>query len=223
MSGKVESYTEPAQLQPASPHHNTDLIETDEELLEVGSNERPDGSDEEEDEDEDDYDDDEDEESRRPLDFTVGRQEGAGEMRGLKRLAEQQDCDNSAVSQLGPAPTGQSNKKKGVKSFCIDDILSHKTAALEREGPGGGPGIVRPWDHSEGGGQQQRQQQRRKSQGDSPLDALFNMASNFEALKAKSGKTKNKSDSCSFEKYAIINSFGRRDDISGFAAKTRQN
>ena len=81
----------------------------------------------------------------------------------------------------------------GVKSFCIDDILSHKTAALQRSQPGQQPGIVRPWDQSEcdrtqeaGGGE--RTASRRKSAGDSPLDALFNMASNFEALKAKSGR-----------------------------------
>ena len=81
----------------------------------------------------------------------------------------------------------------GVKSFCIDDILSHKTAALQRSQPGQQQGIVRPWDQSEcdrsqetGGGE--RTASRRKSAGDSPLDALFNMASNFEALKAKSGR-----------------------------------
>ena len=85
----------------------------------------------------------------------------------------------------------------GVKSFCIDDILSHKTAALQRSQPGQQQGIVRPWDQSEcdrsqegggGGGGGERTGSRRKSSGDSPLDALFNMASNFEALKAKSGK-----------------------------------
>ena len=83
----------------------------------------------------------------------------------------------------------------GVKSFCIDDILSHKTAALQRSQPGHQQGIVRPWDQSEcdrsqegGGGGGERTASRRKSAGDSPLDALFNMASNFEALKAKSGR-----------------------------------
>ena len=82
-----------------------------------------------------------------------------------------------------------------MRSFCIDDILSHKTAALQRSqpgGPGGQAGIVRPWDQVQE--QTRRQEQggkvgsRRKSQGDSPLDALFNMASNFEAMKAKSGR-----------------------------------
>ena len=73
-------------------------------------------------------------------------------------------------------------KKKGVKSFCIDDILSHKTAALQRSQPS----IVRPWDRLDG--RSRESGDRRKSLGDSPLDALFNMASNFEALKAKSGK-----------------------------------
>ena len=86
----------------------------------------------------------------------------------------------------------------GVRSFCIDDILSHKTAALQRStGPAQGPGIVRPWDQSEAGGRAKEQEagerksgSRRKSQGDSPLDALFNMASNFEAMKAKSGRSR---------------------------------
>ena len=78
----------------------------------------------------------------------------------------------------------------GVRSFCIDDILSHKTAELQRSKPEQ-PGIVRPWDQARGQEQEQgvgRQGSRRKSAGDSPLDALFNMASNFEAMKAKSGK-----------------------------------
>ena len=79
----------------------------------------------------------------------------------------------------------------GVKSFCIDDILSHKTAALQRSQPGQQGGIVRPWDQSQCDTQEDpgaRTASRRKSAGDSPLDALFNMASNFEALKAKSGR-----------------------------------
>ena len=77
----------------------------------------------------------------------------------------------------------------GVRSFCIDDILSHKTAALQRSQPQQGQGIVRPWDQVEAREQgNARAASRRKSQGDSPLDALFNMASNFEAMKAKSGK-----------------------------------
>ena len=49
---------------------NDDLIETDDELLEVGSNENPDGSDEEEDDEDDDR---EDSNLTRPLDFTTGR------------------------------------------------------------------------------------------------------------------------------------------------------
>jgi len=88
-------------------------------------------------------------------------------------------------------------KKKGVRSFCIDDILSHKTAALRRDQAQTVQGIVRPWDRLEQGGRQAAAEGtaaggggrdgRRKSVGDSPLDALFNMATNFEALKAKSG------------------------------------
>ena len=50
---------------------------------------------------------------------------------------------------------------------------------------------MRPWDQARGQEQEQavgRPGSRRKSAGDSPLDALFNMASNFEAMKAKSGE-----------------------------------
>jgi hypothetical protein len=99
------------------------------------------------------------------------------------------------------AASAATTKKKGVRSFCIDDILSHKTAALRRDQAQTVQGIVRPWDRLEEGGRQTAAGQsevsaaaggggrdgRRKSVGDSPLDALFNMATNFEALKAKSG------------------------------------
>jgi hypothetical protein len=102
------------------------------------------------------------------------------------------------------AASAAATKKKGVRSFCIDDILSHKTAALRRDQAQTVQGIVRPWDRlEEGGGRQTTaagqseasaaaaggggRDGRRKSVGDSPLDALFNMATNFEALKAKSG------------------------------------
>jgi len=176
------------RVNPVSPssysrHGDNDLIETDDELLEVGSNENPDGSDEE-----DDDDDRGDSNMSRPLDFTTGRRlsesedEGDEYFRPLKRLAE--DHDGNPVSQIGP---NAHTKKKGVKSFCIDDILSHKTAALQRGQPA--QSIVRPWDQSErkqGKDDQGEKGGRRKSTGDSPLDALFNMASNFEALKAKS-------------------------------------
>lgn len=177
------------RVNPISPssysrNGNNDLIETDDELLEVGSNEHPDGSDDEEDDDDRD-----DSNLSRPLDFTTGRrlsdseEEGDEYFRPLKRLAE--DHDGNPLSQIGP---NAHTKKKGVKSFCIDDILSHKTAALQRGQPA--QSIVRPWDqsergHKEEGGERDRSG-RRKSTGDSPLDALFNMASNFEALKAKS-------------------------------------
>ena len=91
---------------------------------------------------------------------------------------EEDEEDEDEQRQLPSLHT----KKKGVKSFCIDDILSHKTAALQRSQPS----IVRPWDRLDG--RSRESGDRRKSLGDSPLDALFNMASNFEALKAKSGK-----------------------------------
>ena len=164
-----------------------------------------------------------------------------------------------------------------LRSFCIDDILSHKTAALQRGGPPSLPGIVmfsiatsivisiaryhnifhqychkycppsmqgivpqfvvffisivfctrcsgyhlcyqirnltsweghftvsnappppwppcpgmhRPWDQREGGGGGGALQQGEGGRGNkaSPLDALFNMISNNDALTAKSGK-----------------------------------
>ena len=55
----------------AEKNGNNDLIETDDELLEVGSNEGPDGSEEEDDDDEDDEGDNSN--LSRPLDFTTGR------------------------------------------------------------------------------------------------------------------------------------------------------
>lgn len=176
----------------AEKNGNNDLIETDDELLEVGSNEGPDGSEEEDDDDEDDEGDNSN--LSRPLDFTTGRKlsdsddEGQDYVRPFKRIADDRDRDGRGVSQIGPNNSSHTTKKKGVRSFCIDDILSHKTAELQRSKPEQ-PGIVRPWDQARGQEQEQgvgRQGSRRKSAGDSPLDALFNMASNFEAMKAKS-------------------------------------
>merc|ERR1719208_313979 len=110
-----------------------DLIETDDELVEVGSPESEEGDGEHF--------------SSRPIDFTTGRRmsddssEGEEEyFRPLKRLAEQD------------GETNTSTKKRGVRSFCIDDILSHKTAALQRGGPPSMQGMHRPWDQREGGG-----------------------------------------------------------------------
>merc|ERR1719461_2833659 len=76
---------------------NNDLIETDDELLEVGSNEGPDGSEEEDDDDEDDEGDNSN--LSRPLDFTTGRKlsdsddEGQDYVRPFKRIAEDRDRD----------------------------------------------------------------------------------------------------------------------------------
>ena len=61
-----------AALLDAEKNGNDDLIETDDELLEVGSNEGPDGS-EEDDEDDEDLDDGDNSNISRPLDFTTGR------------------------------------------------------------------------------------------------------------------------------------------------------
>ena len=59
-----------SSLLDAEKNGNNDLIETDDELLEVGSNEAPDGSEEEEDDEDDDGD---NSNLSRPLDFTTGR------------------------------------------------------------------------------------------------------------------------------------------------------
>ena len=52
------------------------------------------------------------------------------------------------------------------------------------------PGMHRPWDQREGGGGGGALQQGEGGRGNkaSPLDALFNMISNNDALTAKSGK-----------------------------------
>ena len=85
----------------------------------------------------------------------------------------------------------------GVRSFCIDDILSYKTAALAKQvgqkvgGLPAGGGIVRPWDGLGAGGDASTAAELAAAAAergdDSPLDALFNMASNFEAMKTRSG------------------------------------
>ena len=60
-------------------------------------------------------------------------------------------------------------KKIGVRSFGIDDILSHTSAkARVKEAEG--------------------QREGRQGQGRSPLDALFTMTTNFESMKQKSGE-----------------------------------
>ena len=60
----------PTQPQDGAKHGDNDLIETDDELLEVGSNEAPDGSEEDDDDEDDDGD---NSNLSRPLDFTTGR------------------------------------------------------------------------------------------------------------------------------------------------------
>ena len=127
--------------------------------------------------------------------------------------------------------SGGKSKRRGVAGFSIDDILSHKTAALKEQQQQ--QSIVRPWDiaanaaghnaaaslaaaaasaaalersrNSAGGnggspnGAADLQKasfrgsaksgNKHNDQGDSPLDALFQMASKtFEGLKAKTGK-----------------------------------
>jgi len=108
--------------------------------------------------------------------------------------------------------TAQEKTKRKIAGFSIDDILSHKTAAL-KEKEAANLSIVRPWDisaasatssaHSGNGGHggnnerhhgqsaNRSKSKNNQPQSDSPLDALFQMASKtFEGLKAKSGRHK---------------------------------
>ena len=128
----------------------------------------------------------------------------------------------STMQEQAAISAAKNKRKSGVAGFSIDDILSHKTAALK-----GGKGqkdsgheqqqqpIVRPWDIHVGsvGGtsgspnpsahgaataaatamaaalHRKQSKQTADDAGDSPLDALFQMASKtFEGLKAKTGK-----------------------------------
>ncbi|CAB4068282.1 LBX [Lepeophtheirus salmonis] len=108
-----------------------------------------------------------------------------------------------------------STKKRGLPGFSIDDILSHKTAAIIKQQQQAqqqhhavaaaavahfesvaaaaaqqvGQPIVRPWDSGDTSPEITSSAQRRNSSNEdsSPLDALFQMASKtFEGLKAKS-------------------------------------
>jgi hypothetical protein len=120
---------------------------------------------------------------------------------GLRRPGGHDDNEGGPPSQ---------KRRKGVQSFSIDEILSHKAASLAAKASQDQPqAIVRPWDISSAaaaaavsGGTVDRgfdrgstnstnggTSHRRKSVEDSPLDALFQMASKtFEGLKAKSGQ-----------------------------------
>ena len=118
------------------------------------------------------------------------------------------------------AISAKNKRKSGVAGFSIDDILSHKTAALKGQKDSSGhheqqqqqqQPIVRPWDIHVGSGggtsgpptpsataaatamaaalHRKQSKQTADDSGDSPLDALFQMASKtFEGLKAKTGK-----------------------------------
>ena len=139
-----------------------------------------------------------------PIQFPPGGGGGVGVgghlQQGLRRAHEDNDSG-------GP----QSQKRrKGVQSFSIDEILSHKAASLaakehqENQAGGHHQAIVRPWDISSAaaaaaaaGGKgpdrsglnSSNSSRRKSSMEDSPLDALFQMASKtFEGLKAKSGQ-----------------------------------
>ena len=74
---------------------------------------------------------------------------------------------------------------------------------------------MRPWAQDQDQPSDPPTTGRRKSTGDSPLDALFNMASNFEAMKAKSGRKKRrdskhkKTSSCSVvTRVLVLNTIG---------------
>jgi len=82
------------------------------------------------------------------------------------------ESDDEAAMDL-TSDDKESLKKKGVRSFGIDDILSHKASET----------IVRPWDRVKEG---PRLPKTGSDQGRSPLDALFSMATSFEALKQQS-------------------------------------
>ena len=63
-------------------------------------------------------------------------------------------------------------KKVGVKSFGIDDILSHASASARNK---------------QSSKENQKSSETKTVSGRSPLDALFTMTTNFESLKQKSG------------------------------------
>jgi hypothetical protein len=88
------------------------------------------------------------------------------------------ESDDEAAMDLSSDDKALENlKKKGVRSFGIDDILSHKASES----------IVRPWNGQKEG---ERMTKAASPQERSPLDALFTMASSFEALKQQSGRGK---------------------------------
>jgi len=81
--------------------------------------------------------------------------------------------DEAAMDLTSDDKALENLQKKGVRSFGIDDILSHK----------GSESIVRPWDRVKEGPRLAKED---ADQGRSPLDALFSMATSFEALKQQS-------------------------------------
>jgi hypothetical protein len=112
------------------------------------------------------------------------------------------DVPSASPPQQQPQPpsaaTNNRKKRNGLQSFSIDDILSHRTAEMQRQKQqleaDAVSAIVRPWDIASkttsasvvSAGAEKR---RASAAGDSPLDALFQMASKtFEGLKAKSGR-----------------------------------
>ena len=82
--------------------------------------------------------------------------------------------DEAAMDLSSDDKTLETLKKKGVRSFGIDDILSHKASES----------IVRPWDRQK---EAKRLTNASSRVERSPLDALLTMASSFEALKQQSG------------------------------------
>lgn len=156
-------------------------------------------------------------EDEKPLDFTqAGKKDYFLPFQKLEMTGNEEE---PPLVQPDHNASNNKSKRRGVAGFSIDDILSHKTAALkEKEQQQSQLPIVRPWDiaanhaaaaaaavaaaqasSAAGGGnggshaghEKNRASKSSKNQGDSsPLDALFQMASKtFEGLKAKSGKS----------------------------------
>lgn len=144
-------------------------------------------------------------EELKPLDFTNKKD---SENSGQSYFLPYKKLEMTQAEYEAKEKSEKRSNKKGVAGFSIDDILSHKTAALKEKSE---QSIVRPWDIANSsaqalaaaqaqlnqvganGGNESRQSRKQKgNQGDSsPLDALFQMASKtFEGLKAKSGKKK---------------------------------
>ena len=97
---------------------------------------------------------DENSDTEKPLDFCTTKKEENSYFLPFKKLEmTENNFKNQAENQLKTQqnqPIINSAKKRGVAGFSIDDILSHKTAALQQEKQQKAEQlsqpIVRPWD-----------------------------------------------------------------------------